>query len=189
MYLLILPKLYHIWRFCIILDDCIIVFLQILLSNLDFSISFLYLWIFLSNHSCLYDNRCKFHICSWCRKFNVPSKYIHFYTSISYIWKVMNRYVDLGKSSYKYNKFNLAAKGLIRIVERFSHDKIVNIMACWLNSAQKVGFICSLKALWKWWKMLFLSSKKLFSFLRCLNFCPDFYGHEIKRLDKKAKLS
>ena len=42
----------------------------------------------------------------------------------------MNRYVGLGKSSYKYGKFNLAAKGLIRIVERFFHDKIVNIMAC-----------------------------------------------------------
>ena len=28
----------------------------------------------------------------------------------------------------------------------------------------------------------------LFSSLRYLNFCPDFFGHVEKRLDKKAKL-
>ena len=31
-----------------------------------------------------------------------------------------------------------------------------------------------LKALWKWWKMLFISPQKLFSFSRYLNFCIDF---------------
>ena len=29
----------------------------------------------------------------------------------------------------------------------------------------------------------------LFSFLRCLSFCPDFFGHVGKQLNKKAKVS
>ena len=29
----------------------------------------------------------------------------------------------------------------------------------------------------------------MFSFLRYLNFCPDFSGHVEKRLDKKAKVN
>ena len=31
-----------------------------------------------------------------------------------------------------------------------------------------------LKALWKWWKKLFISIEKLFLFSRYLNFCFDF---------------
>ena len=34
--------------------------------------------------------------------------------------------------------------------------------------------------------MLFLSSQKLFSFFRCLNFCPHLFSHVGKRLDKKV---
>ena len=37
--------------------------------------------------------------------------------------------------------------------------------------------------------MLFISSYQLFSFLRYLNFRPDFFGHERKRLDKKAEVN
>ena len=36
--------------------------------------------------------------------------------------------------------------------------------------------------------MLFISLQKLFSFLRYLNFCPEFYAHVGKGLDKKAKV-
>ena len=35
--------------------------------------------------------------------------------------------------------------------------------------------------------MCFVSSRKLFSFLRDLDFCPDFFGDVEKRLDKKAQ--
>ena len=35
----------------------------------------------------------------------------------------------------------------------------------------------------------FISSEKLSSFLRYLNFCPDFFGHIEKRLDKKTKVN
>ena len=37
--------------------------------------------------------------------------------------------------------------------------------------------------------MLFISSEELFSFLRYLNFCLDFFGHVGKRLDKKLKVN
>ena len=37
--------------------------------------------------------------------------------------------------------------------------------------------------------MLFISSYKSFSFLRNLNFYPDFFGHVEKQLDKKAKVN
>ena len=37
--------------------------------------------------------------------------------------------------------------------------------------------------------MLFISTKKLFSFSRYLSFCCDFIGHVAKRLDKKDKLN
>ena len=44
------------------------------------------------------------------------------------------------------------------------------------------------KTLSKWW-MFFISSKKVFSFLRYLQFCPDVFGYIGKRLDKKAKVN
>ena len=37
--------------------------------------------------------------------------------------------------------------------------------------------------------LLFISSQKLFSFLRYLNFCRNFFGHVGNCLDKKAKLN
>ena len=37
--------------------------------------------------------------------------------------------------------------------------------------------------------MLFISCRKLFSFLRYLGFCPNFYGHVGKWLDEKAKVN
>ena len=37
--------------------------------------------------------------------------------------------------------------------------------------------------------MLFISPKKLFSFLRYLNFCFGFFAHVGKRLDNKAKVN
>ena len=36
-------------------------------------------------------------------------------------------------------------------------------------------------------KKTFFGILKVFWFLRYLNFCPDFFGHVGKRLDKKAK--
>ena len=46
-----------------------------------------------------------------------------------------------------------------------------------------------MKALRKWWKMLFISSWNLLSFKRYLNSCPDCFGHVRKWLDKKAKVN
>ena len=37
--------------------------------------------------------------------------------------------------------------------------------------------------------MFFISSLKLFLFLRYLDFCPDFFGHVGKRFHKKAKVN
>ena len=37
--------------------------------------------------------------------------------------------------------------------------------------------------------MLFVSPKKFFSFLRYFSFCPEFFNHVGKWLDKKAKVS
>ena len=37
--------------------------------------------------------------------------------------------------------------------------------------------------------MFFISPEKLFSFLRYLQFCPDFFGYIGKRLDKKPKVN
>ena len=38
-------------------------------------------------------------------------------------------------------------------------------------------------------KMFFISSEKLFSFLRYLQFFPDSFGHIGKQLDKKSKVN
>ena len=48
---------------------------------------------------------------------------------------------------------------------------------------KKVVLFSSLKALWNWWKMFFISSKKLFSFSRYLSFYHDFLVMLKKRLD------
>ena len=37
--------------------------------------------------------------------------------------------------------------------------------------------------------MFFISCQKFFSFARYLSFCPDFFGHVGKQLDKKAKVN
>lgn len=66
-----------------------------------------------SLHSFCYSNRCNFYIYPWFRKYNVISNYTHFYTSVSYMWNVINRYSDLTESSYKFWRFNLVPKWLI----------------------------------------------------------------------------
>ena len=38
---------------------------------------------------------------------------------------------------------------------------------------------------WKWWKMVFISSEKLFLLWKQLSFSPDFFSHLGKRLGKK----
>ena len=38
-------------------------------------------------------------------------------------------------------------------------------------------------------KALFISCSNLFSFSRYLNFCPNLFGNEAKRLVKKAKIN
>ena len=48
-------------------------------------------------------------------------------------------------------------------------------------------FFTLMKALLKWWKMLYISSWKLFSFSRYLNFCLYFLVIWEKRLDYKDK--
>ena len=45
----------------------------------------------------------------------------------------------------------------------------------------------SMKAIQKWWKMLFTSSQKLLSCLRYLNFFPDFFV--MQKIDKKVKFN
>ena len=46
-----------------------------------------------------------------------------------------------------------------------------------------------LKGLSTWWKMLFISAKKLFLFWRYLNFCSDSIRHVGKQLDKNANVN
>ena len=48
---------------------------------------------------------------------------------------------------------------------------------------------CQLKVLLKWWKMLFISPKKLFLFLRYLSFCLDFLFMYQNSLIKKIRLT
>ena len=49
-------------------------------------------------------------------------------------------------------------------------------------------FICSNESPLKMMIFVFYFIKKLFLFLRYLNFCPDYLGHAGKQLDKKAKI-
>ena len=59
----------------------------------------------------------------------------------------------------------------LKIVEIPNFESILN------NTLQKKNFLfVSMITLQKWWKMLFNSSLKLFSFSRYLNFCLDFLG-------------
>ena len=76
LYLLILSKSYHIWKFCIILNDLILLlkprFLHIFYKSSPLLISF-------SRHSCFYGNSSKFYICPWCSKFNLLfNAFFHF---------------------------------------------------------------------------------------------------------------
>ena len=52
--------------------------------------------------------------------------------------------------------------------------QVCNFIKAWLPPSKQMCFIWSLTALSKWWKMFFISSWKLLSFSRCLNFCLDF---------------
>ena len=58
----------------------------------------------------------------------------------------------------------------------------------WPPSKSNWFFFTSIKTLSKWW-MFFISSEKLFSILRYLQFCPDFFGYKGKPLDKKVKVN
>ena len=46
-----------------------------------------------------------------------------------------------------------------------------------------------LKALWKLWKILFISPQKIFLFSRYLKFLSWLFGHVAKLLDKKDKVN
>ena len=62
-----------------------------------------------------------------------------------------------------------------------------------LSPSKNVGFIClnesALKMMKDINKSFYLLPKRLFSFLRYLNFCPSFFSHVEKWLDKKAKVN
>ena len=58
----------------------------------------------------------------------------------------------------------------LRIVARSCKQPLVNAR----NSLSNREIYASIKILQKWWKMLFISSYKLFSLSRYLNFCVDF---------------
>ena len=51
---------------------------------------------------------------------------------------------------------------------------------------RKLVLSASIEGLQKCGKMLFISCRKLFSFSKYLDFCPNFFGHVGKPLDKKA---
>ena len=57
------------------------------------------------------------------------------------------------------------------------------------SSPSKIVKICFKREALKWWKMIFISRLKLFSFLRYINFCPNFFVHVGKRLHTKAKVN
>ena len=52
-----------------------------------------------------------------------------------------------------------------------------------LSTFEKYCFIRLNESPLKWWKMLFMSSQKLFSFSRYLSFCFCSFGHEVKTLE------
>ena len=59
---------------------------------------------------------------------------------------------------------------------------------CFRNSVQGSEAIFSnWNPFWKWWKMIFIQSKKLFSFLWYLIFCPDFFGYVENILIRNGK--
>ena len=58
-----------------------------------------------------------------------------------------------------------------------------------LSTSKKFAFIFFSESLLKLMIIGFYFILKLFSFLRYSNFCPDFFGHLGKRLDKKAKIN
>ena len=59
----------------------------------------------------------------------------------------------------------------------------------WNLTILQNGSLCSKKALQKWWKMLFASSWKIFSFSRYLDFCFDVLVMYQKQFDSKENVS
>ena len=59
---------------------------------------------------------------------------------------------------------------------------------CWKGGSQIWDKFWQLKDLWKWWKILFVSPQKLFSFSRYLSFSPDFLVMYRNGLIKKISL-
>ena len=81
-------------------------------------------------------------------------------------------------------RFSFHIWGYIR--EIISHDSLLflkKLFKVGISPYQKTFLFASMIALQKWWKMFFISSWKLFSFSRYLNFCLDFFGMQKKRLD------
>ena len=79
----------------------------------------------------------------------------------------------------------------------FCNKNVFNTGNCLMkNSAplnshllRKIALFASTKVLWKWLKMLFISSFKTLFVLEISKFCPDFFAHVGKRLDRKAKFN
>ena len=62
-------------------------------------------------------------------------------------------------------------------------------LTIWSNALKLfVGTFWQLKALYKWWKMLFISRSKLISFSRYLSFCRNFLVMQQKGLIRKIRL-
>ena len=72
-------------------------------------------------------------------------------------------------ANQKLNKleFSLKLLKLTKMANGFFPVLLINLKAhsqVWNNFWQ-------LTVLWKWWKMVFISTQKIFSFSRCLTFC------------------
>ena len=99
------------------------------------------------------------------------------YFRLKYLWKthLLLNSIDLFEFCRSYKRFSSGIS--LAILKSGSH------------LPKKFVLFPSMKSLWKWWEMLFISPLKLFSFSRFLNFCLKFLIILKKQVDQKDKFS
>ena len=125
------------------------------------------------------------------KKFAYAIVFIHFVggiISISYTVEVNRAFINL----FWYCKY----AGSLFLSNCGKEHYIIKFQLSWINfkvglSPSKKHFLllfASMIALQKWWKMIFISSLKLFWFSRYSNFCLDFLGIYKNSLIRKIRL-
>ena len=83
-------------------------------------------------------------------------------------------------------------KALVWNKTTFPLSNFPNLQVVFVNElkahSQFWGKFWQLKVLWKWWKMLFMSPERLFSFTRYLNFCLEFLIMQRNGFIRKIRL-